>query len=186
MKRIIDIPGNKLLILYRVIVVVMLLLVVLLIGGSLYGLLRSRDSGPLFRIGGTSRAEQGGGASREGIREDGASKEGESAYSVFSGIGKLRIQNTGKQSGKASETAVIILSISFPYKTDDKPFTEELASHLGEFRSIATNYFANMDRDKLARLDEEQAKAELLRQYNALLRLGRIETLYFGDLMIVD
>jgi len=180
MKRVIDIPGNKLIILYRIIVVVMLLLVVLLIGGSLYGLLRSRDSGPLFRIGGTSRAEQGGGLPDGNVITDGG------AYSVFSGIGKLRIQNTGKPSGKASETAVIILSISFPYKADDKPFTEELASHLGEFRSIATNYFASLDRDNLSRLDEEQAKADILRQYNALLRLGRIETLYFGDLMIVD
>jgi len=81
---------------------------------------------------------------------------------------------------------VIIISISFPYKADDRPFTEELASNLGKFRSIATNYFANLPRDSLSRLDEEQAKAEILRQYNALLRLGRIETLYFGDLMVMD
>ena len=183
MKRVIDVPGNKLIILYRILVVVMLLLVVLLIGGSLYGLLRSRDSGPLFRIGGGSSS---GGGVKEGNAIGDGVPDGAGAYSVFSGIGKLRIQNSGKPSGKASETAVIILSISFPYKADDRPFTEELASHLGEFRSIATNYFATLDRDKLARLDEEQAKADILTQYNALLRLGRIETLYFGDLMIVD
>jgi len=50
MKREIDVPGNKLVIFYRVIVVIMLLLVAIIIMGSLYGLLRSRDSGPLFRI----------------------------------------------------------------------------------------------------------------------------------------
>ena len=170
MKREIDVPGNKLIILYRVIVVLMLLLVVLLISGSLYAFIRSRDSGPLFHIGGTGRTGQGG---NSGVR-------GESAYNVFSGIGTLRIQNADKQS------AVIVISINFPYKADDRPFTEELASHIGEFRSIATNYFAGLPRDRLAKLDEEQAKADILRQYNALLRLGRIETLYFSDLMIVD
>jgi len=184
MKREIDVPGNKLIIFYRIIVVMMLLLVVLLIAGSLYAFIRSRDSGPLFRI--------GSGAVRNGIAKDGTGNgmnqgtEDNSAYNVFSGIGTIRIQNPGKPSDKVSETAVIIISISFPYKAEDRPFTEELASHISEFRSIATNYFANLPRDKLAKLDEEQAKADILKQYNALLRLGRIETLYFGDLMIVD
>ena len=170
-------------ILYRIMVVVMLLLVTLLIGGSLYGLLRSRDSGPLFRIGGA----KDGKAVRNGGPESNAFKESEGAVSVFSGIGTLRIQNTGKSQVSAkSDPAVIIVTISFPYKADDRPFTEELASHIGEFRSIATNYFSSLPKDKLTRLDEEQAKADILKQYNALLRLGRIETLYFGDLMIVD
>jgi len=188
MKREIDVPGNKLLIIYRIIVVIMLLLVVLLIAGSLYAFLRSKDSGPLIRIGGgrdsVGLVGQGGGAVREG----------ESAYSVFSGIGTLRIQNAGDPqasasntaSGMAPETSVIIISINFPYKAEDRLFTEELASNIGEFRSIATNYFAALPRDKLDRLDEDQAKADILRQYNALLRLGRIETLYFSDLMIVE
>jgi len=173
MKRIIDVPGNKLLILYRIIVIILLLLAALLIFGSLYALVRPRDSGPLFRIGGTGRGGQGGVAFREGV------KEGDNPYNIFSGIGTLRVQNTDRQS-------VIIISISFPYKAEDRPFTEELASNLGEFRSIATNYFANLPKDKLEKLDEEQAKADIIKQYNALLRLGRIETLYFGDLMILD
>ncbi|MDR2575063.1 MAG: hypothetical protein LBC52_01315 [Treponema sp.] len=188
MKREIDVPGNKLVIFYRVVVVIMLLLVALLIVGSLYAFLRSRDSGPLFRIGGKGGGSvQDSAALREGVRDD------DKPYNVFSGIGTLRIQNSGKQGSPseaagqpAAEPAVIIISISFPYKAEDRPFTEELASNIGEFRSIATNYFANLPKDKLAKLDEEQAKAEILRQYNAILRLGRIETLYFGDLMVVD
>ena len=172
MKREIDVPGNKLLIVYRIIVVLMLLMVTLLIVGSLYAFIRSRDSGPLFRIG-------GGRDSGTGRAGQGALKESEGAYNIFSGIGTIRIQN-------ADKTAVIIISISFPYKADDRLFTEELASNLGEFRSIASNYFASLPRDKLARLDEEQVKADILKQYNALLRLGRIETLFFSDLMIVE
>jgi flagellar basal body-associated protein FliL len=174
-----------LIIIYRIIVALLLLLVALLIAGSLYALLRSKDSGPLFHI---------GGGGRDGIPDGIVVSGGASANNVFSGIGTLRIQNTGKSQASenagtenaAQEPAVIIISISFPYKADDRPFTEELASNLGKFRSIATNYFANLPRDSLSRLDEEQAKAEILRQYNALLRLGRIETLYFGDLMVME
>ena len=182
MKREIDVPGNKLLIVYRIIVVLMLLLVVLLIAGSLFAFIRSRDSGPLFRIGGQSQAGQGGGGAGAGAIRDGVRdgvRDGESSNKVFSDIGTIRIQN-------ADKTAVIIISISFPYKSDDRLFTEELTSNLVEFRSIAINYFAALGRDKLAKLDEAQAKADILRQYNALLRLGRIETLYFSDLMIVE
>ena len=173
MKREIDVPGNKLIIFYRVLVVIMLLLVAILLAGSLYGFLRSRDSGPLFHIGGKGGGVKSAGSVQEGVRD------GDNPYNVFSGIGTLRIQN-------ADKPAVVIISISFPYKAEDRPFTEELASNIGEFRSIATNYFANLPKEKLAKLDEEQAKAEILRQYNAVLRLGRIEQLFFGDLMIVD
>jgi len=198
MKREIDVPGNKLVIFYRIMVILMLLLVALLIVGSLYGLLRPKDSGPLIRIG---NASKGGNGSRQGGTQgsgnavadsgtaNGALNDGTGAYSVFSGIGTLRIQNTGKSVAPGTgspEPAVIIISISFPYKADDRAFTEELASNLVKFRSIATNYFANLPRDTLVRLDEEKAKSEILKQYNALLRLGKIETLYFGDLMIMD
>jgi len=179
MKREIDVPGNKLIIFYRIVVVIMLLLVVLLIGGSLYGLLRPRDSGPLFRIGGPDRGGQGGAVKEGNGAFRGGVSDGGGGPNVFSGIGTLRIQN-------ADKTAVIIISISFPYKAEDRPFTEELASHIGEFRSIATNYFAALGVDKLTRLDEEQAKADILKQYNALLRLGGIDTLFFGDFMIVE
>jgi flagellar basal body-associated protein FliL len=177
MKREIDVPGNKLIVLYRIIVAMLLLLVLLLIIGSLYAFIRSRDSGPLFRIGGK----------KEAVTEAG------SDIGVFSGIGTLRIRNKGasrttasSQTAGQSNAAVIIVTISFPYKAYDRPFTEELASHIGDFRSIATNYFADLPADKLSKLDEEQVKADILKQYNGLLRLGKIETLYFGDLMIVE
>jgi flagellar basal body-associated protein FliL len=179
MKREIDVPGNRLIVIYRIIVAMLLLLVAMLIAGSLYALIRSRDSGPLFRIGGGVKDE---GTGRAG--QDAGIRDGGSPYNIFSGIGTIRIQNTGKQADK--QAAVIIVTISFPYKADDRPFTEELASHVGEFRSIATNYFANLPADNLAKLDEEQAKAGILMRYNALLRLGKIEALYFSDLMIME
>jgi flagellar basal body-associated protein FliL len=172
MKREITPLSGRLLIVYRVFVILALALVMLLAAGSLYALFRSPNSGPLFRIGGT------GGRDR---RNTGAGAASPMALSnVFSGIGRLRIPLAGEPA------AAVILSISFPYSADDRPFAEELASRIGDFRSIAAEYFASLPREKVVKLDEEAAKAVILGRYNAVLRLGKIETLYFGDLMIVE
>jgi len=154
--------------LYRVVVALILLLAVTLITGSLYAAFRSPDSGPLFRIGGSGGREQG--------RGEAVARE----PNVFSGIGRLRIPLAGEPS------ATVIIAISFPYPADDRAFAEELASRIGDFRSIATEYFAVLSPENAALLNEETAKAEILGRYNALLRLGKIQTLYFGDFMVVD
>jgi len=171
MIRIITPSSKGLLIVYRVFIALILALAVVLISGSLYALFRSPDSGPLFRIGGNS----GDGGQQGRVEPVSAG-----AVNVFSGIGRLRIPLDG------DSTATIILSISFPYPAEDRSFAEELASRIGDFRSIATLYFASLPPEKVTNFDEAAAKAELLDRYNALLRLGRIETLYFGDFMVVD
>jgi hypothetical protein len=47
-------------------------------------------------------------------------------------------------------------------------------------------YFASLTRGDLARLNEAGIKAELLRRYNASLRLGSIGLLYFNEFMIIE
>lgn len=164
-----DRPSNKPLIVYRVIVVIFLAVIALLAAGSLYALIRPSNSQPLFRLG----------AQPDGGRKNRNEADGE-ATGVFSGIGTLRIP----LSQQPAVTAIV--SISFPYPASDRLFTEELASHIGEFRSIATAYFSSLPREKIVNLDEDAAKTEILRRYNAILRLGKITALYFGDFVIVD
>jgi len=171
MKREITPLSGRLLIVYRVLVALALALAVVLITGSLYALFRAPNSGPLFHIGGRKQGRyspEAGAASPAALPN------------VFSGIGRLRIPLAGEPA------AALVLSISFPYSADDRPFAEELASRIGDFRSIAAEYFASLPREKAVNLDEEAAKAGILGRYNATLRLGKIETLYFGDLMIVE
>jgi len=170
MKREITPLSGRLLIVYRILVALALALAVVLITGSLYALFRSPNSGPLFRIGSAGGGKQGG----RGSDTEAASPN------VFSGIGRLRVPLAGEPA------AALVLSISFPYSAEDRPFAEELASRIGDFRSIAAEYFASLPREKAVNLDEEAAKTGILGRYNAMLRLGRIETLYFGDLMIVQ
>jgi flagellar basal body-associated protein FliL len=100
---------------------------------------------------------------------------------VFSGIGQLRIQ--------LSNSSIMILSIAFPYNSGDIAFTEELASKIGEFKEITIEYFSSLPEDKIdniTQFDEESAKIEILGKFNASLRLGRIENLYFSELLIID
>ena len=181
MKREITPLSGRLLIAYRVLVVLALALAVVLITGSLYALFRSPNSGPLFRIGSANGAIGVIGGGKQGGRSPDAETASPMVLpNVFSGVGRLRIPLAGEPA------AALVLSISFPYSADDRPFAEELASRIGDFRSIAAEYIASLPREKAVDLDEEAAKAGILGRYNALLRLGKIETLYFGDLMIVE
>ncbi|MDR2478543.1 MAG: flagellar basal body protein FliL [Treponema sp.] len=174
MKREVTSSLNGLLILYRILVLLLLLLLALIACVTVYAFIRPPDSKPLFSTGAAAGRTPSGGSTRTGGGE----------VNVFNGIGRLRIPVAGHPSGGGQVT--LILSIAFPYPAADVPFTEELASHIGDFRSIAADYFASLPAAGFDSLDEEAAKAGILRRYNALLRLGQIDTLYFNDLMIVE
>lgn len=161
-------PAEKnMRILYLVLLSTAGLLILLLITGTVFAFIRPPDSNALLKLGKTNRIEQ-----------PAASSAQESDIRIFSGLGRLRIP--------LSDSSIMILSIAFPYQADDTAFTEELAVKIGELKTIATDYFTSLDGEQITFLDEEAAKTEILRLYNANLRLGRIEALYFSDMMIID
>jgi flagellar basal body-associated protein FliL len=176
MKRIVTPSSYRLLIAYRITVLLIFVLTGILIAGTIYAFLRSPGSGPLFRIGGSGAAateHSGSGAAPAGNND---------TVSVFTGIGRLRIP----LSSASGSAATLIISIAFPYPPEDRAFTEELASKIGEFRALASGYFSALPAEKLVSLDEEAAKTEILRRYNTSLRLGKIGALYFSDLLIIE
>jgi flagellar protein FliL len=140
-------------------------LILLLIIGTIIGVARSSGSKPLFSLGKPAGTKAKTAALDDDIR-------------VFSGLGRLRIP--------LSNSSTLILSIAFPYPAHDTAFTEELAAKIGEFKSLAADYFSALPADKIADLDEEAAKQEILARYNAILRLGRIRTIFFSDMMVID
>jgi len=139
-------------------------MVALLLIGTVFALVRSPAAGPIIKLGKPQAA-----AARTAENDD---------IRVFSGLGRLRIP--------LSNSSTLVLSIAFPYLADDIQFTEELAAKIGDFRTIAADYFSSLPAEKTVEIDEETAKTEILSLYNANLRLGRIETLYFSDMMIID
>ncbi|MDR2434167.1 MAG: flagellar basal body protein FliL [Treponema sp.] len=170
MKRILTPPNRGKLIVYRVMFLLVLVLAGLLAAGTLYAFLRPAGSVPLFRIG-------GGESANTGIGDTGGGVAG-----VFTGIGRLRIP----LAGGSPVPATMVLSIAFPYPPEDRAFTEELASKVGDFRTIAIEYFSSLPAEQAINPDENAAKSEILRRYNASLRLGKIEALYFSDLMVIE
>ena len=163
-------PSKGLLAAYRIAITLVLMLAGVLVVGSLYAMARPADSAPLFYLGRQTAANE----TQSGGLTDWAD------VSIFSGIGRLRIPLAGQP------PATVVLSLSFPYPANDLFFAEELATRIGEFRSIAVGYFSAFTREEIARLDETRAKNEILARYNAMLHLGSIESLYFTDLVILD
>ncbi|MDR0642287.1 MAG: hypothetical protein LBG07_07500 [Treponema sp.] len=125
----------------------------------------------------------------EGFTRGGAAGEdsgpGEPEIAVFTGIGRLRIA-TASSGADSAPRAVLLLSVVFPYPPEDRAFTEELAGKVSLFRRIIRDYFGAFSRDELNSLDEQRAKDELLRRFNGELQLGKIESLLFNELVILE
>ena len=142
-------------------------IVAVLVIGTIIGFARSSKAPPLITLGG-SRPHDARTPAAEAADD----------IRVFAGLGRLRIP--------LSNSTTLLLSITFPYSANDIPFTEELAAKLGELKTIAGDYFSALPDEGIIQIDEDAAKQEILRRFNNTLRLGRINTLYFGDMLVID
>jgi hypothetical protein len=155
---------------YFVLLGVLILLGLSLLAGTVYALAVRNDAG----LSPDEPQNRGGGISPQ----DSLSPDAEGQ--TFMGIGQIRAATA------PPGPAAVIFSVTFPYNPEDRVFAEELASRTGDFRQSASEYLGSLSAERLRALDEGAVKAELLRRYNSLLRLGRIEVLYFSDFMILE
>jgi flagellar basal body-associated protein FliL len=98
---------------------------------------------------------------------------------TFTGLGMLRVSTADPQPG------MVVLSVSFIYYPEDKAFSEELVLRVRDFREIIANYIGSFSKNELHQQDEDNLKLELLHRFNAILRLGQINQIYFSDFMII-
>jgi flagellar basal body-associated protein FliL len=150
---------------YRALLILALLLALVILGGTLYAL--------VFR---PKPAAGQGAASPPPASAPAAAGEA----TIFTGLGRLRCPTAGVNPG------TVILRAVFPYYPGDRPFAEELVSRIRELRNISSAYFAELTVEELGGTSEADLKAELLSRYNAVLRLGRIEVLYFNEYMLIE
>ena len=155
-----DRPTWILSLLYRGLLICLLLLGLIIIGGTLYWVF-SHDNPP----------------GHEQI--DVLPKIGEIGGQTFTGIGRIRISTADPQPG------MVILFVSFIYNPDDKVFSEELVLKIRDFREIIIEYIGSFTVEDIQKQEEDNIKQELLKRFNAVLRLGQIETLFFSDFMII-
>jgi flagellar basal body-associated protein FliL len=113
-----------------------------------------------------------------------APEAGISDASIFTGLGRLRCPTADSKAG--ANPGMVILQAVFPYYPGDRAFSEELVSRIRDFRETSAAYFAALTPEELGNKSDGEIKTELLARYNALLRLGRIETLYFNEYMIIE
>ena len=153
MKRIEERPPQTTIIVYRVLLGIIAVLVLILIVGTIYGLVKREKTAPPP-------------APIDGTDEN-----------IFSSLGTLRIPTAD------SEPETLIISVYFPYDKNDRPFSEELASRISAFKTATSGYLGAFTAEELDVLDTDLIKNELLKRYNAELRLGQIRELYITDFM---
>ena len=98
---------------------------------------------------------------------------------TFSAIGRLRVSTSDPQPG------TVIIFVSFVYYPEDRAFSEELVLRVRNFREIIVDFIGSFSIAELQEKDEESLKSELLRRFNAILRLGQLQTLNFSDFIII-
>jgi flagellar basal body-associated protein FliL len=158
---------SLLLIFYRALLTLVLLLVLVILGGTLYALVfRPKPAVAAPAVSSTPVSPSASAAAAEA--------------NIFTGLGRLRCPIAGVNPG------MVILQVVFPYYPGDRPFSEELVSRIRELRNASSAYFADLTVEDLAGKNEADVKAELLSRYNAILRLGQIEVLYFNEYMLID
>ena len=143
---------------YRCLIIFLIALALILIGGTIYGIFFSTIPPANRQVDVLLESGQG---------------------QIFTGIGRIRVSTADPQPG------MVIIFVLFVYHPDDRAFSEELALRIRDFRDIITDYIGSFSTVALQQQDEEIIKAELLRRFNAILRLGQIKTLYFSDFMIL-
>jgi hypothetical protein len=106
------------------------------------------------------------------------------ARRIFTGMGRLRVRLAAQDGAESGGTALV--TVVFPYDDSDRAFVEELAHNIGKFRALTTEYFELIPADSPLLADEQTLKDDILSRYNSLLHLGRIDTLYFSEFLIIN
>ena len=176
MKREVDGMPRLLLAAYRILIVIVIILVALIAGGTILAAIGSGTAQAASTAGPTGPAGPEELAARRSRPAEDSGRN--SAY--FTGVGRIRAATAD------ARAATVIVSIAFPYDKNDAAFSEELAARTRDFRQVAVELFSSYTGERLRRVGETELKAELLRRYNALLRLGKIDAVYFNDYLVVD
>jgi len=152
-------PNKVLPLIYRGLLIILIIIGLLFIGGTVYSVFFNKRGAVLINN------EYG--------------KDNERKEQTFSGIGQIRVSTADPQPG------MVILFVAFTYNPDDKAFSEELVLRVRVLREIINDYFGSFSLEELQKTSEDTLKTELLQRFNGILRLGRIETLFFIDFMVI-
>jgi flagellar basal body-associated protein FliL len=147
----------------RVLVVVAAILVLVLAAGTIYGLASGSRQRKLARE-----------ADRAQVSAELA------ASSSFTAIGTVRAKSSDKK------PAVVVATIAFPYDSQDKAFSEELARKAPVLKAMAESVLSARKAADLAPAFEGAVKAELRDAFNSRLSLGKVGEIWLSDFTVIQ
>lgn len=153
-------PLSVLIVIQRMLAGILILIILMILAGTVYGIIFKPDK-------------------RAAVSNSIQPNNPQSDNRIFTGMGRIRTKSA------EPESAAVIITIAFPYNPNDTSFSEELVSKISQFRNETVQYFQSHTTDELRLKTDKELHRELLVRYNALLRLGFIDTLYITDYMIL-
>ena len=116
-------------------------------------------------------------------------KRSNTKIAAYTGIGRIRTVTAADTSGNDNngdspnaETATpIVITPWFSYEESNFELYEELSRKRILITGIISNYFSDRTEKELLSTSEEKIKADLLKEINSQLSLGKIQNIYFSD-----
>lgn len=117
-------------------------------------------------------------------------KHSEEKIASYTGIGRIRIltkadENAGSGSGSDTGTPLVI-EPWFTYEESNYELYEELSKKRILISGLISNYFSSKTKMELFSSSEDKIKADLLREINSQLVLGKIIQIYFTDFIFLE
>lgn len=106
------------------------------------------------------------------------------ARTAYTGLGQLRAVTKGAK--KNTPGISVVISPWLSYSKGDKTFYEELDRKSRSIKAVITSYFSRYTERELLTRGEIAVKADLLREINNMLVLGKISALYFNEYMFLE
>lgn len=120
------------------------------------------------------------GGKRNPAPEEVAARDGSGKTAIFADIGVLRAATAD------ARPVTIVVSPFLPYPADDVPLSEELVSKNRANRAAIAGWFRSHTLKEITRLGEDGVKRELLELVNANLVLGKLQSMYFEEYMVIE
>ena len=117
-------------------------------------------------------------------------KHSEEKIASYTGIGRIRIltkadENAG--SGTAGDTGTpLVIEPWFTYEESNYELYEELSKKRILISGLISNYFSSKTKMELFSNSEDKIKADLLKEINSQLVLGKIIQIYFTDFIFLE
>lgn len=113
-------------------------------------------------------------------------KRSDTKIAAYTGIGRIRTvtaaeKNSGNGADVDGSATPIVVTPWFSYEESNFELYEELSRKRILITGIISKYFSERTENELLSSSEEKIKADLLKEINSQLSLGKIQNIYFSD-----